>query len=68
VESLQLKRPEDAQVLAVVKIPDDLNKMTVNLRAPIVINTVNNRAAQIVLEDERYSLRHPVVGTMKDAG
>ena len=55
-------------MLAVVKIPDDLSKMTVNLRAPIVVNTVNNRATQIVLEDERYSMRHPVMGTMKDAG
>jgi flagellar assembly factor FliW len=68
VDMLQLKRQEDAQVLAVVKIPDNLSRMTVNLRAPIVINTVNNRAAQVVLEDERYSLRHPVVGTMQDAG
>ncbi len=68
VETLQLKRPEDAQVLAVVKIPDDLSKMTINLRAPIVINIANRRAAQVVLEDDRYSLKHPVVSTMQDAG
>ncbi|NLO24519.1 MAG: flagellar assembly protein FliW [Clostridiales bacterium] len=65
---LKLKRPEDAQVMAVVRIPDKLSGMTVNLRAPIVINAVNNRAVQVVLEDERYSLRHPVVSTVKDAG
>jgi flagellar assembly factor FliW len=68
VKTLQLEKPEDALVLAVVKIPDNLNKMTVNLRAPIVINTTNNRAMQTVLEDDRYNLKHPVVSSMQDAG
>ncbi|MFA7215915.1 MAG: flagellar assembly protein FliW [Bacillota bacterium] len=68
VETLRLKRPEDTQVLAVVKIPDDLKKMTVNLRAPIVINTKTKSAVQVVLEDEKYSLKHPVASSMQDAG
>lgn len=68
VEKLGLKKPEDAQVLAVVKIPEDLNKMTVNLRAPIVVNVSNKMAAQIVLEDEKYSLRHPMASFVKNAG
>ncbi len=68
VKMLQLEKPADAKVLSVVKIPDDLDKMTVNLRAPIVINTLNKYAAQIVLEDEKYSLRHPVASSMQHAG
>jgi flagellar assembly factor FliW len=68
VEMLRLKGPEDASVLAVVRIPDELKKMTVNLRAPIVINRTNNRAHQTVLEDDRYSVRHPVDSSMQDAG
>lgn len=68
VKVLQLERPEEAAVFAVVKIPDDLSKMTVNLRAPIVINTRNKRATQVVLDDDRYSLKHPVASSMQDVG
>lgn len=68
VRVLGLQKPEDVEVLAVVKIPEDLKKMTVNLRAPIVINSVTNKAAQVVLEDEKYGLKHPVASSMQDAG
>lgn len=59
-EEQQLLKIEDAQYrcLAVAIVPDDYKKTTINLRCPIVINTRDNVAAQVVLED--YEFKYPV--------
>lgn len=44
--------------LTVAIVPDDYKKTTINLRCPIVINTKDNIAAQIILED--YDFKYPV--------
>ncbi|MCH5205535.1 MAG: flagellar assembly protein FliW [Oscillospiraceae bacterium] len=44
--------------LAVAIVPDDYRKTTINLRCPIVINTKDSIAAQIILED--YDFKCPV--------
>lgn len=44
------------QPLAIVKISSDWRKTTVNLRAPIFINTQTKRGAQLILNDSTYKL------------
>ena len=44
--------------LTVAIVPDDYKKTTINLRCPIVINTRDNIAAQVILED--YEFKCPV--------
>lgn len=61
VEKLQVEKPEDVNVLSIVTIPGDIKEMTVNLKAPILINIRNNKAVQEVLDDDRYSIRHKVM-------
>ncbi|HOR84907.1 MAG TPA: flagellar assembly protein FliW [Bacillota bacterium] len=61
VKNLRAEKPEDLIVYAIVTLPDDISEMTANLRAPILINTKNNKAVQEVLEDERYNIRHKVL-------
>lgn len=34
---------------------------TVNLKAPIIINMDNGKARQVILDDERYEVRHPLI-------
>lgn len=67
-DRLGLGCAEDALVLTIVTVPENINNMTTNLKAPIVINTKNGMAIQVALDDERYSLRHPMAGAMRDAG
>lgn len=59
-EQAQLKISEDApyRVLTVAIVPDDYKKTTINLRCPLVINTKENIAAQVILED--YDFKYPV--------
>ena len=60
INKLEIVHDDDALLLCVVVIPKDIKKTTVNLRAPLVINTVNNKAAQVVLDNNNYAIRHLV--------
>lgn len=59
-ETLELSRAEDALVLVIVNAGTSVADATVNLMAPIVINTVTLRAAQVVLSDAALPLRAPL--------
>ncbi len=56
-ETLGLTRAEDALVLVIVNAGASVADATVNLLAPIVVNTVTLRAAQVVLSDAALPLR-----------
>lgn len=52
-------------VLITITIPSDLTKMTVNLKGPIIINTDNKKACQVIAEGENYSVKYPVYELLK---
>ena len=60
VEILQIKGPEDLHIVSVLVIPEDIQRMTVNLAAPILINTVTGKARQIMLTGSDYNVRVPI--------
>lgn len=59
-------KPEDMLVLVTITVPSDLTKMTANFKAPIIINAGSNRACQLIIEDERYEVKHPVYDLLKN--
>ena len=60
VKKLELSGPDELHVVSVVVIPEDIQGMTVNLAAPIIINTSTGKAMQIVLSGSEYNVRAPV--------
>ena len=52
--------PDELLVLVTVTVPKDIKKMSVNLRAPIVINVAERKAIQIILEDDSYKVKFPI--------
>lgn len=54
--------PADADVLIFVtmSIPSDLTKMTANLKAPFIINTVDRKAMQVIVENDDYEIKYNV--------
>lgn len=56
---------KDLLILTSITVPHDLTQMAVNLMGPFVINTVNNKAAQIILENEEYPVKYPVYDILK---
>ena len=57
--------PENMLVLVTVTVPNDLTKMTVNLRGPIVINAENRKACQVITEGEDYQVKFPIYEILK---
>lgn len=56
--------PEQMYSLVTITVPSDIEKMTANLKAPVVINMANNKAVQIIVEDD-YQVKHPIYETLK---
>lgn len=54
--------PADADVVIFVtmSIPSDLTKMTANLKAPFIINTVDRKAMQVIVENDDYEIKYNV--------
>lgn len=52
--------PEEILVLVTVTVPSDLTKMSVNLRGPIIINAVEKKACQVIVEGEDYAVKYPI--------
>jgi flagellar assembly factor FliW len=59
MEELGLDGTGDAQVLVIVNKRDQ--SLTANLQGPLVVNSANRRALQLVLAEKRWSTRHELV-------
>lgn len=58
--------PDDMLVLVTLSIPKGApEKMTVNLKAPIIINAKERKAVQIILDGEEYKIKFPVYDILK---
>ncbi|MCR4960909.1 MAG: flagellar assembly protein FliW [Lachnospiraceae bacterium] len=58
--------PDEILVLVTVTVPKDLKKMSVNLRAPLVINVKERKAVQIILDGEEYMIKFPIYDIVKN--
>ena len=59
LKELGIKRQEEVLLYVLITIPGGkVEDMTANLMAPVVINTTNMHARQIVLERSGYTTRH----------
>jgi flagellar assembly factor FliW len=58
---LNAKEPENLIVLAIVSTGDSVADSTANLLAPIVVDPITRRAAQVVLSGTELPIRAPLV-------
>ncbi|MGN1109342.1 MAG: flagellar assembly protein FliW [Oscillospiraceae bacterium] len=58
-QTLRIDENSPYRCLAVAIVPEDYRKTTINLRCPIVVNTKERIAAQIILV-EHYDFKAPV--------
>jgi flagellar assembly factor FliW len=61
VEDLCLQNSEDILMYAFVTISALPSESTLNLAAPVIINTKEKLGRQIILENSQYSTREPVM-------
>lgn len=52
-------------VLTTITVPKEIEKMSVNLKAPIIINGDTRKAAQLIVDDDSYLVKYPVYEILK---
>ena len=55
---LKIARVEDVETYVVATVPGDPKKISVNLQGPVIINTANNLAKQLVMVNSDYKVKH----------
>lgn len=56
---------EDLQLFSVVVIPESIESMTTNLKAPIVINAKSKKGIQVIVENDEYDIKHNLYQQMQ---
>lgn len=62
---LEINDLAELLVITTITVPSDITKMTANLKAPIIINASNLKAAQLIVEDEKYLVKYPIYDILK---
>ena len=65
IKELEIKNSEDVLVLSIITIGETLEKSTLNLKAPLIINIKNNLGRQLILQSEKYETKHPLMRSEK---
>lgn len=64
IAELQVRSVASVETYVIVTVPDDPRQMSVNLQGPILINTENNSAKQLILVNSEYKIAHSIIDTL----
>lgn len=65
IQALDIKSVDEVAVFVIVSLKDTLENSTVNMKAPIVLNIENQKAKQIILEED-FAIRHQLTEEKKE--
>jgi flagellar assembly factor FliW len=65
LRELKLENVNQSAVFSILTIPEDVSLMTANLKAPLVINLNGQIARQVVLQENEYTIKHPMFKELK---
>ena len=68
LEDLGAFKDEDLLMYNIANIPNNMREMTVNLRAPIIVNPLTCKGKQVVANNEEYLVKHKVFNDPSEAG
>lgn len=66
INSLKIDKPEEVLLLNIVTLGKKLEDSTVNLKAPLVMSVKNKLGVQLILQDDKYDIKEPLIGCGKD--
>lgn len=66
MKDLEVKDSKDVLILNIITLGETLEKSTINLKAPIVININNNLAKQYIIQYDTYDTKHPLIRREKN--
>lgn len=59
--------PDNMLVVTTVTVPSDIKKLTTNLMAPIIVNTENLKACQVIVDGDDYPVKFPIYPVLQAA-
>lgn len=66
LEKVQVKQLSECEILSIVTIPENQpEKMTANLQGPVLINAEKRVGRQVISNDEKHSVRVPILEMME---
>lgn len=65
MNSVELENISEAKIYSILTIPTEITKMSANLKAPVVINNNKKIARQIVLQDNKLSVKYEMYKELK---
>jgi flagellar assembly factor FliW len=68
IEDLRIEAEADVRIWSIVNVEDSLATATINLLAPIVVNTNTMLGRQQILHQSEYRTKHPLIRTKPQAG
>lgn len=60
IKDLKIAKPEEVLVLTTVTLSSNIENMTTNLKAPIIINTKVKLGEQLILDNDKYKIKEPL--------
>ena len=60
IKELQIDKPEEVLVLTTVTLNSNIENMTTNLKAPIIINIKEKLGEQLILDNDKYKIKQPL--------
>ncbi len=68
LEKIGITKPEDIIIMTIVTVPHDGSAITANFQGPLVINKLNHKCMQAILNDNRWSTKVDIVQAMNKKG
>ena len=56
---------ENLVIILTLTVPEDVKKMTTNLKAPIIINSDTRKGVQLIVENQDYEVKYNVYDVLK---
>lgn len=65
LKSLGELTEENMVVLLTMTVPEDLTQMSVNLKAPLIMNADSRKGVQVVVENKDYEVKYKIYDILK---
>ena len=65
---LKIESEADVAIYTIVVMPEDITKTTTTLLGPIIINTKEKLAKQVILEEDKYGMKHLIFNQDPETG
>jgi len=65
LKTLEVANQTDILLFSIVTLADNPSEVTANLSGPLVVNSVNRKARQLALLDDRYATKHKILDALQ---